>query len=77
MSANMRTLVYLIGTGPGAPGLMTARGQRCLDGADVVIYDRSVSARVLDLAPRRAERIDVISRSGTTSSCSSIAPKTV
>ena len=59
MSANMRTLVYLIGTGPGAPGLMTARGQRCLDGADVVIYDRSVSARVLDLAPRRAERIDV------------------
>ncbi|MEP7115971.1 MAG: uroporphyrinogen-III C-methyltransferase [Acidobacteriota bacterium] len=55
----MRTLVYLIGTGPGAPGLITARGQRCLDSADVVIYDRSVSARVLDLAPARAERIDV------------------
>ena len=55
----MRTLVYLIGTGPGAPGLITARGQRCLDAADVVIYDGSVHARVLDLAPRRAECIDV------------------
>ncbi|HUU35841.1 MAG TPA: uroporphyrinogen-III C-methyltransferase [Vicinamibacterales bacterium] len=55
----MKTLVYLIGTGPGAPGLITVRGQRCLDLADVVIYDRSVPARVLDLAPRRAERIDV------------------
>ena len=55
----MKTLVYLIGTGPGAPGLITARGQRCLDVADVVIYDRSVPSRVLDLAPARAERIDV------------------
>ena len=55
----MKTLVYLIGTGPGAPGLLTTRGQRCLDVADVVIYDRSVHPRVLDLAPARAERIDV------------------
>jgi uroporphyrinogen III methyltransferase / synthase len=55
----MRTLVYLIGTGPGAPGLLTTRGQRCLDAADVVIHDSTVHPRVLDLAPRRAERIDV------------------
>lgn len=55
----MRTLVYLIGTGPGTPGLVTTRAQRCLDGADVVIYDRTVHRRVLDLAPRGAERIDV------------------
>lgn len=55
----MRTLVYLIGTGPGTPGLVTARAQRCLDAADVVIYDRTVHRRVLDLAPRSAERIDV------------------
>lgn len=55
----MRSLVYLIGTGPGAPGLLTTRGQRCLDAADVVIYDRTVHPRVLDLAPPRAERIDV------------------
>ena len=55
----MRTLVYIIGTGPGAPGLITTRGQRCLEAADVVIYDRTVPPRVLDLAPARAERIDV------------------
>jgi uroporphyrinogen III methyltransferase/synthase len=55
----MRTLVYLIGTGPGAPGLITTRGQQCLESADVVIYDRTVHRRVLDLARRRAERIDV------------------
>lgn len=55
----MRTLVYLIGTGPGIPGLITARGQQCLEAADVVIFDRTVARRILDLAPRRAERIDV------------------
>lgn len=55
----MRTLVYLIGAGPGAPGLLTARGQRCLEAADVVIYDRTVDPRLLDLAPAGAERIDV------------------
>lgn len=55
----MRTLVYLIGTGPGIPGLITARGQQCLEAADVVIFDRTVNRRILDLAPRRAERIDV------------------
>jgi uroporphyrinogen III methyltransferase/synthase len=55
----MKTLVYLIGTGPGGPGLITVRGQRCLEAADVVIYDRTVHPRVLDLAARHAERIDV------------------
>jgi siroheme synthase len=46
----MKTLVYLVGTGPGGPGLITVRGQRCLEAADVVIYDRTVHPRVLDLA---------------------------
>ncbi|MGD9906724.1 MAG: uroporphyrinogen-III C-methyltransferase [Vicinamibacterales bacterium] len=55
----MRTMVYLIGAGPGGPGLITVRGQRCLEAADVVIYDRTVHPRVLDLAARHAERIDV------------------
>jgi uroporphyrinogen III methyltransferase/synthase len=55
----MRTLVYLIGTGPGAPGLLTTRGQRCLDAAGVVVHDSTVHPRVLDLAPHHAERIDV------------------
>ena len=51
--------MYLIGAGPGAPDLITARGLRCLQEADVVIYDHLVHARLLHQAPARAERIDV------------------
>ena len=51
-------MVYLVGTGPGGPGLITARGQQCLEAADVLIYDRTVHPRVLELASPHAERID-------------------
>ena len=39
--------VYLIGTGPGDPGLITVHGLDCLRAADVVIYDPLVSPRLL------------------------------
>jgi uroporphyrinogen III methyltransferase/synthase len=52
-------MVYLIGAGPGAPDLITARGLRCLHAADVVIYDHLVHPRLLHQAPPHAERIDV------------------
>jgi len=55
----VRATVYLIGTGPGAPDLITLRGFRCLQAADVVIYDHLVHARLLESAPAAAERIDV------------------
>ena len=55
----LRPIVYLIGAGPGAPDLITARGLRCLQEADVVIYDHLVHARLLHQAPAGAERIDV------------------
>jgi uroporphyrinogen III methyltransferase/synthase len=55
----LRRIVYLIGAGPGAPDLITARGLRCVEAADVVIYDRMVHPRLLTLAPAYAERIDV------------------
>ncbi|MGE3277392.1 MAG: uroporphyrinogen-III C-methyltransferase [Vicinamibacterales bacterium] len=55
----LRSQVYLIGAGPGAPDLISARGLRCLQAADVVIYDHLVHPRLLHQAPAHAERIDV------------------
>jgi uroporphyrinogen III methyltransferase/synthase len=50
-------IVYLIGAGPGAPGLITVRGQECLSRAEVVVYDYLASQEVLDSAPPMAQRI--------------------
>ena len=55
----MRSTVYLIGTGPGAPDLISLRGYRCLQRAEVVIFDHLVHPDLLDVAPKHAERIDV------------------
>ena len=51
--------VYLVGAGPGDPGLLTRRGAELLGRADVVVHDRLSAAELLDLAPPEAERIDV------------------
>lgn len=51
--------VYIIGTGPGDPGLITVQGLACLRRADVIIYDHVVSPRLLQHARRGAELIDV------------------
>jgi len=48
--------VYLIGAGPGDPGLISARGVRLLAESDVIIYDKAVEP-VLRWAPPQAERI--------------------
>ena len=51
--------VYLVGAGPGDPGLLTVRGAEALAGADVVVHDRLAETSLLDLAPPSAQRIDV------------------
>ncbi len=51
--------VYLVGAGPGDPGLLTRRGAALLEVADVVVYDRLAHPSLLSLAPSTAERINV------------------
>jgi uroporphyrin-III C-methyltransferase len=49
--------VYLVGAGPGDPGLITARGLELVRGCDVLVYDRLVSPELVDEAPVDALRI--------------------
>src|SRR5689334_1609229 len=51
--------VFIVGAGPGDPGLITVRGLRRLESADVVVYDHRVHARLLRSARADAEKIDV------------------
>lgn len=60
--------VYLVGAGPGDPGLITARGLELLRSCNVVLYDRLVSPLLLDEAPEGAERIFVGKKPGETHS---------
>ena len=48
-----------VGPGPGDPELVTLKAVRPLQSADVVLYDDLVTAAILDLARREAERIGV------------------
>jgi uroporphyrinogen III methyltransferase / synthase len=57
--------VYLVGAGPGDPGLLTVRGRELLERCDAVVFDALADPRLLDLAPRAAERIDAGKRAGS------------
>jgi uroporphyrinogen III methyltransferase/synthase len=51
--------VYLVGAGPGDPGLITVRGAEVLSRAEIVVHDRLADSRLLALAPDSAQLIDV------------------
>src|SRR5688572_30772928 len=56
--------VWLVGAGPGAPGLISLLGYHALGHADVIVYDALVSDRLLALAPPAAERVYAGKRGG-------------
>ena len=51
--------VYLVGAGPGDPGLITVKGKRCLEEAQVVVYDRLMDPSLLRWAPESAQLVFV------------------
>ncbi len=59
MSGPQRGKVYLVGAGPGDPGLLTLKGRACLGQAQVVLYDYLANPQLLRHAPPSAERIYV------------------
>jgi uroporphyrin-III C-methyltransferase len=58
-SSSTNGIVYIVGGGPGDPGLITVKGLDCLRRADVVLYDRLVAQELLTEASVHAEMIDV------------------
>jgi uroporphyrinogen III methyltransferase/synthase len=62
--AARRGVVYLVGAGPGDPGLMTLRSRELIETADVLLYDRLIPAGALDAARADAELIYVGKRPG-------------
>ena len=59
MTKISKHIVYLVGAGPGDPGLITVKGMKCLKSANVVVYDRLMDESLLNFVPSDAEKIFV------------------
>ena len=57
-------MVYLVGAGPGNPGLVTVRGRELLECCDAVVYDHLASGRLLDWTPAGCRKIYVGKQAG-------------
>ena len=60
----MKAKVYLVGAGPGDPGLITVKGKECIQTADVIIYDYLACPALLKYARKSAELIYVGKKGG-------------
>ncbi|MGD8963382.1 MAG: uroporphyrinogen-III C-methyltransferase [Desulfobacterales bacterium] len=60
----MKAKVYLVGAGPGDPGLITVKGKECIKKADVIIYDYLATPALLKYAAQSAELIYVGKKGG-------------
>ena len=60
----MKGKVYLVGAGPGDPGLITVKGLECIRNADVIIYDYLAAPTLLQHAPQDAEMVYVGKKGG-------------
>lgn len=67
MSKERSGRVYLIGSGPGDPGLITRRGWELVNSCDVVVYDDLIPWEIIGALPENIERIYVGKRRGKTS----------
>ena len=57
-------MIYLVGSGPGDPGLFTLKGLRCVKEADAVVYDRLAPRSLLEHAKPEAQLIYVGKKPG-------------
>jgi uroporphyrin-III C-methyltransferase len=51
--------VYLVGSGPGDPELLTIKAKRLIENAEVILYDQLPGEEILGMLPESAEKIDV------------------
>ena len=62
-----RGKVWLVGAGPGDPGLLTLKGARAIATCEALVYDHLAARAIVDLAPPECERIDAGENAGTPS----------
>lgn len=55
----MKGKVFIVGAGPGDPKLITLKAVEAIKAADVVLYDRLVNKKIIDMIPKKAEKVYV------------------
>ncbi|MEW6235042.1 MAG: uroporphyrinogen-III C-methyltransferase [Candidatus Omnitrophota bacterium] len=64
IDSSLKGKVFLVGAGPGDPGLITVRGRDLIQRADAIVYDHLAAPELLDYAPAKARRLYVGKKAG-------------